>query len=250
MKFFPLAFVTISAALPAVSAPACTNTPLSLTFNFAYTDPQNGTAYHSAIYSDGTSENNPPYVDGTQGVSAIINCTSNDLVLSLSSATRKLGFNYTNVLWTNNTPAWVTNALQDPFYSKAGLTIRNLMYAYNQVGDYTFTTRLGSPMPAPDGKTYYPRMVNPSAQAYTSTPEPSANYPDAAFTTSLVQVHHTAASPGIAESWIIYPDSAVMGISGSGAPATQVLSLLQSAKNSYVNVGQFSMPFYILVTRK
>ena len=233
-------------AVMAVAAQPCSNTPVSITFSFAYADPQTGGSLRSAIYSDGTSLNNPAYVDGTQSVSAVINCSSGDLVLDLSKSTRSLGFDFTNVLWTNNTPAWVANAMQDPFYSKPHLTIRNLMYLYSPTLDYTYTTRLGSQMTGPDGKTYYPRMVNPSAQAETSAPESSANPPAAKFYTSLVNVHHTV-NP---ESWIITPDSAVMGQTGTGSNATQVLSLLAIVKNSYVNVGQFSTPFYIVVTKK
>jgi hypothetical protein len=240
-------FLALLAVLPVCAAqPRCTDTPVTVTLEFNYTDRHTSAPLRSAIYSDGTSLNNPPYVHAVDGVEAVINCTSNDLVLDLSSSSRFLGFNFTDVLWTNNTPSWVGNGTLNPFYSKASLTVRNIMYGYNPLGDYEFTTRLGSMMPGPDKKAYYPRMVNPSSQATTKTPEASANYPAAPFNTSLVTVHHTA-NP---ESWIIYADAAVMGTTTSGAEATHVLSLLEISKNSYVNRGQFRMPFYLVVKRK
>jgi hypothetical protein len=240
-------FLVLFAVLPVCAAqPRCTDTPVTVTLEFIYTDPHTSASLRSAIYSDGTSLNNPPYVHGVDGVEAVINCSSKDLVLNLSSSSRFLGFNFSGVLWTNNTPSWVGNVALNPFYGKASITVRNIMYGYNPLSDYDFTTRFGSMMPGPDKKTYYPRMVNPSSQAITTTPEASANYPAAPFNTSFVNVHHTA-NP---ESWIIYADAAVMGSTTSGAEATHVLSLLESSKNTYVNRGQFRMPFYLVVKRK
>jgi hypothetical protein len=246
VKHITLTLISLLAALPAAARP-CSNIPVSLTFSFSYVDPQTGAALSSAIFSDGTALNNAPYVDGQDGVSAQILCSDTDIVLNLASSRRTIGFDFTNMLWANSaTPSFVTNATQNPFYSKANLTIRNVMYNYSQSLDYTFTTRLGSYMPAPDHNTYFPRMLNPFSEAFTAPPDPSVNTPVAAFDTSLVVIHHTA-NP---ESWIIYPDSALKGITATGADATRVLSLLQDAKKGFTNVGQFSMPFFIVVKRK
>ncbi len=216
--------------LPAAPPARCTDTPVKVTFAFSYTDPLTGAAYQSALYSDGAALVPRVYEDGVDRVSAVVACASGDLLLDLSRATRAFGWDFRNLIPTSlPAPAWTSNPTLDPFFTKGNLTIRNLNYGFG-----TFTTRLGASITGPDGKTYLPRMVNAGSIAFTEPATPAANVP---YATSLVYVIRDSAK------WTIFPDTA-------GSPNHAVVSLMQDAKSGLVNLGQFRMPFLLVVEPK
>jgi hypothetical protein len=224
------------------------NVPLQWTINPMYVDG----ATASAITGDGA-----PYANGQAGVTAIINVCSgtNDATLVLSSP-RNITFDFGKVLASNgNTPSWanggsVTGAGQ--------LNINNIVFVpagYTRADEYSFTTRMGSLVPAKG--SWNLRMYAPvtDASSASNTWVTTANTP---YTSSLVDVHHcpansTAASgvcAGIVhETWFAYPDPASAGSSATGLPVSQVAALENTSKpTSPLNAGQFSVPFYFVIS--
>jgi hypothetical protein len=87
-----------------------------------------------------------------------------------------------------------------------------------------------------EGGTVYGNVVYP----------PGANTP---CSTALVNVYHNPASldPSGKETWYAWPDSTPTTCS-AGTPSW-VGTLFDYKKNEYVNVGQFSTPFFIVIQR-
>jgi hypothetical protein len=240
-KFKILALLSGALLMGGAGAAAgkCTDIPLVFSLSFTYVD---GTT-PAAFYSDGTGGSNPSYVDGVDGVRAILHvCGTNpthDAILILAQSKRSMGIDLTRLVHRNDfTPAWTST----PFLSQGVLKVRNILVGYNPNDLYSFTTGAGYdfPLPNPPKNTWY--------HVRLGSTDSIVNYP---VTTSLVTVEHTPAIGTTPETWTAYPDATIMGLTDSGANATQVGTLLEGQKNGTpVNLGQFFVPFVITITRK
>ena len=227
---------------------SCTlDVPLEWKVNGMYVD---GTT-PSAITDDGSS-----YTNGQAGVHAILNVCSgtNDAVLVLS-APRTVTFNFGKVLAANsNTPSWANGGS----VSGAGqLNINNIAFVpagYTRADEYTFTTRMGSVVPAKGSWNLRMYASQTDAIATSNAWVTAANSP---YASSIVNVHHcpansTAASgvcTGIVhETWFVSPDPSSAGSSSTGLPLAQVAGLENTAKATPVNAGQFSVPFSFVIS--
>lgn len=219
--------------------------PVSVLISFM--DANGGTA---AITSDGTAQNNPPYVNGVGGVDAVIQACSgtNDMTLNTQkSSIRKIGFNFGNLLAnTPNTPAWVFTS--PSFLSQAFINIHDLYDkgACTPATQCTFTTQFSSTLSAPDNKSYNLRFLNPDATTQFGnlaflSPE-LVNMPSTSW---LIHVIHMPAGTN-PETWVVYPVADPSAPTGS---LTNVAGLLGSSGKTTVSAGQFSIPFYITITR-
>jgi hypothetical protein len=221
---------------------ATTSVNVTISYNYAY----GGISFASAVYPDSALA----YSDGVNGVRAIINNCSGDLILDLSNSARQVGFSLQNAVSTNNyTPGWTST----PFFAAGGfLVLNNLMLGYNSSGSYSFTTGAELAFTPPGGSSKSQDTLcfhNPMANVTPGCQ--NVNYPD---NTSLLVVQHTPANPatGAVETWTINPDNTNMNLSGTPA-ATQVGALqLPSShgNNGPINGGLFSTPFQFIVTRK
>ena len=222
------------------------------------------------ISGDGISGNS--YSDGGSGVTrSVINICSGTgdatLLLDTSSPTRSITVSFTTPFATNlNTPTFATQQPQ----TLSGywfLNVRNLWYNHSTPNDnsteYTFTTRFTSGAP-PTG-TAHLRMLNSGDEAVTSTPNGAANDP---YQNSLVDVYHCP-YPAVsqsgpcarvsAETWYVWSDSTSMCSSSTPCdptplttPVTAVASLILDGKphTGSINAGEFSIPFYFIITRQ
>lgn len=99
--------VTLAAAV-APAAPCPSPTALSVVISGTYS--YNGSSAPSAIYPD--SPDAPAYINGVNGVSAIINGCTHDAVINLGNSTRHVGLSLQNSVFTNSyTPGWNINPL-------------------------------------------------------------------------------------------------------------------------------------------
>ncbi|HKD04464.1 MAG TPA: hypothetical protein VKB79_01065 [Bryobacteraceae bacterium] len=221
----------------------CATTSVNVTISYNYTF--GGISFASAVYPDSALA----YSDGVNGVRAIINNCSGDLILDLNNSTRQVGFSFQNSVAANgSTPSWTST----PFFaSGAYLVVNNLMFNYNASVSHSFTTGAELAFTPPGGTSKSPDTVcfhNLTADVTGGCL--NVNYPD---NTSLLMVVHTPANsaPGGVETWTIYPDNTNMNLSGTPA-ATQVgtLQLPPHGGSRDVNAGQFSMPFQFTVTPK
>jgi hypothetical protein len=229
------------------SAPAqksgCVNPSIQWTINPIYVDGVTS----NAIQGDGS-----PYIDGQPGVTAVIYvCSgSNDATLLLGHG-RTLSFGFARLLASNSyTPSW---ALSGSTASGTGfLNVRDILFVPQNTDrnhEYTFTTWLGSN--PPQGHNF--RMAAPNPQTGLTGGGPTNSpYPN-----SPIVVHHcpantnTTTCPNITnETWFAYPDPnpTASGVGQTGLPITQVGTILASSKNTEVNAGQFSMPFYFTIS--
>lgn len=244
---YVLAVATVAAARG--HAGSCNlNVPLQWTVNSLYVD---GTT-PSAITGDGSS-----YVNGQAGVSAIVNVCSgtNDAVLVLNSP-RALTFNFGKVLASNSsTPSWangggVTGAGQ--------LNINNIAFVpsgYTRADEYTFTTRMGSVVPA---KGSWNLRMYPSQTDAIATSNAWVTTANTPYADSIVNVHHCPANStavagicvGIThETWFVSPDTSSAGVSSTGLALEQVAALENTTKSTAaVNAGEFSVPFYFVIS--
>jgi hypothetical protein len=216
----------ISGALTA--GPPCQDTNVSITISADYVS--NGTALQSGIRPD------------PQGAySGQINCNTGDLILNLNNSTRKIGFWFENLVASAaSTPSW-TNTL---FYANgAYLVIGNIIYAKTG-GPNPFTTTAQFSFTPPGGSAKKQDALcfgNPAAQVYRHY-ACATNVP---YSTSPITVSYSAS--GTAETWVISPDNSNMNANGVPA-ARQVGDLAQPSGSTYMNAGQFSMPFQFVVT--
>jgi hypothetical protein len=225
-----LAIALAATALPA-QAGKCSEVDIPVTFTIGSTTP-------AGIVSDGLGD----YVNGQNGVIALIHtCNgSNGATLNPGTAGRSVTFNFQTVVDTNhNTPSWTSGSV-------AFFTVSNLLYQYNPATTYSFTTSLWSTM---GNSGYFFRMENPSAQAPFQPPAANVNSP---CVTSLVYVtHYPAGALSAKETWIAWPGTSTENCSSavSGTPV-QVGTLMVQAHPSAVSAGQFTVPFYITITRQ
>src|SRR5262249_41658565 len=224
----------------------CTNPGIQWVINPMYID---GTT-PNAIQGDGS-----PYINGQSGVDTVINVCSGsfDATLLLSHG-RSLSFSFARLLPSNsNTPSW---ALTGSTQTGAGfLNVRNLWFVpagTDRNQEFTFTTWLLSNPPAPGSPNF--RMVGPSPLAPQGAPGGPTNSP---FANSLIQVRHcpantnTATCPNIThETWFVYPDPnpTASGTGQTGLQITQVGALLTMVRNTMLNAGEFSMPFFFTIS--
>jgi len=220
------------------------NPPIEWTINQSYVD---GT--YNGIQGDGL-----PYVNGQSGVTAVINvCSgSGDATLQLSGKTRSIKSSFQKMLVTNKyTPSF---ALSRSAVNVDFMNVRNIYFVpqgTDRTQEYTFTTRFGSTLS--DG-TNAP-ILAPTVDAPPAT-GPNINMANAPYPNSPVIVHHcpantnTSTCPNIVhETWFAYPDQSptAPGLA-NGWPITQVGALLVSSKNTTANGGEFSMPFYFMIS--
>ena len=240
MKALMLAMIAAGLTMGANAQSGTCQTPLTWSLSFIY---DAGSA-PAAIYSDGANGSNPSYVNGVDGVTALITCKGDATVNTGGSATRTIGWNFGQVLFTNNAPSWSGTS----FYDHSFLNIEQILYTppgFNSTQSFTFTTRMVSQLNNKGTKNqlYHLRMENPTDQAVTTAPaDPTANTPNMDV---LVIVQHIPASaaPSGKETWVAYPDP-------SSSPA-QVGTLLQDQRTgSALNVGQYTMPFKFTISRQ
>jgi len=220
-------------------------------------------------YIDGTTLNAiradslGPYKNGQSGVTATIQiCNgSNDAVL-MTGSSRQLTFNFAaHLLASNtNTPSWATGIVTG---TGGTLHIRKITFVpsgYDQTKEYSFTTWVGSILPVKGFWNF--RMWKPITDAISDDPSTNISLATAngPYTDSAAIVHHcpanssatTAPCAGIVkETWFVYPDSTPTTYTdGTPAPpnATQVGALVNTQKVTPVNAGQFSMPFYLVIS--
>ena len=215
----------------------------------------------ASTYVDGTTPNlvlgdGSPYANGQSGVEATIKVCdgTNDAVLQLSSP-RNVSVIFSNPLATNsNTPSWASGSV-----TGAGvLNIQNIVFVPNGLSrsdEYTFTSRMGAQLPVKGSWNF--RMWNPTTQA-VSTDGSSVAAANSPSSDSLVYVHHCPANstatagqcPGIVhETWFVYADSTETGISSqTGLPLKQVGGLENTQPINPVNAGQFSIPFFFVIS--
>jgi hypothetical protein len=234
----------------------------------------------AGISSDGLGA----YVNGEQGVSAIIQTCGgfHDAVIQLyQNSTRTLSYNFygSYIAGTNVPPPWAQLSASSPFLSKSILNFNQIADPtlppanpayYRPDADYYFTTYLwNGGITAPDRNKYDLKYASGDPRSDTGWGgDQSVNYP---WSTSPVQVHHVPrtvdSSTGqiTPETWVMWPIGNC-GAAGSVCMADPswtggccpdqypriVVTLLQQGKsnNSLANVGQFTLPFLITLTRK
>ena len=225
--------------------------PLQWTLNPLYVDG----ATASAITGDGGG----PYVNGQSGVSATIKVCTGTYDAVLSNSSRTISFNFAKMLASSsNTPTWAGSG--GTVTGTGLLNIRNITFVPSgntRADEYTFTTRMGSNLPVKGSWNF--RIFNPTTDAASgdSVYVQTNNTP---YLNSLVIAHHCPANStattgpcaGVTnETWFVYPDTAVTqsGTSQNGQPLTQVGALVNTQRSSPINGGEFSMPFYFVISR-
>jgi hypothetical protein len=253
-RVLPVSAVALFLQMASVSHGGTCNldVPLQWTLSPSYLD---GTA--AAITGDGL-----PYVNGQSGVSGTIKVCdgTNDAVLSNSS--RTISFSFAKMLASSsNTPSWASSGGR--VTGTGLLNIRNITFlppghtpAYTREDEYTFTTRMGSNLPVKGFWNF--RIFDPTTDA-ASDDSPAVSTNNTPYLNSPVIAHHcpahstATAGPCVGvthETWFVYPDTAVTqsGPSQTGLPLTQVGALVNTQKATVLNAGEFSMPFYFVIS--
>ncbi|MBI1786439.1 MAG: hypothetical protein HYR60_02670 [Acidobacteria bacterium] len=241
--------------LSTASAQKCSSDiPTQWTLNDYYVD---GTTFNR-IRSDSAG----PYINGQSGVSASIQiCNGTGDALLKTGSSRQLSFDFGRMLASNaNTPSWASGTVTG---GGGTLHIRHVTFVpvgYDRSQEYTFTTWVGSMLPVKF--SWNLRMWKPTTDAfsgnlYTDVNVATANTP---YIDTPVNMHHcpanSAATTGpcagvIHETWFASPDPGPTTYAdGTPAPstATQVAALVSTQKATPVNAGQFSMPFYFVIS--
>lgn len=202
------------------------------------------------------------YVDGGNGVErSVINLcsTTGDATLLLArsgngTAARSISVSFASSLHTNNdTPTWAQSSL--PVSGTWFLNVRKIWYLPPGKGwgdEFPFTTHLSSTTP----NSGHVRMLNPAAVAVPPVSGSGANSPD---TNSLVNVYHcpeaaTAPTSGACtgvtmETWYVWPT--LISTTTTPPSSAYVASLVLDGKhNTQINGGEFSIPFFFVITRQ
>jgi hypothetical protein len=195
------------------------------------------------------------YLDGTPGVIAslfLCDAQTLDATLTLGSP-RSAGISFNNPLAvTAGTPSWALSG--STVAGQLSMDVRSLGFVpvnYTRSQEFSFTTRFN--ISVPESGNWGLHLVNPNPSAPSTDPQGSvSNPPNATYNTSLVNVQHCPAndtfpvSPlctsGAHETWIVWPDSSTTPL--------QVATLLNQKKSPGVNAGQFSLPFYFVISIK
>jgi len=235
-----LALVVISGAALYAGKPGCSPSSVIVTISSKYQDPSTSITYNAAIRSDGLGD----YVDGQAGVTAVIHDCPNgtgDATVNLSTK-RPLTLDFRNVIYSNSsTPSWAGS----PVTGGGFLNIRNVMFNYNSLATYSFTTRFAVQLPVPYAN-YNFRMENPYAVAAFTPNDANANTPCVG---AIVNVVHYPATDATKETWVAWPDSIASNCT-AGYSGSQAGTLLYSNTSPMTNVGQFLVPFYITIRRQ
>lgn len=210
----------------------------------------------SSLYVDGVTadlvqnDGNATYVNGQSGVGAAIStCGTEDAVITLSGSKRAVSFDFSAPLYTNQyTPGGLTGTS----VAALSVNIRNVLYQHSPGAEYTFTTRMGANL-----NNIGPfRMVNLASEAIPPG-DGNDNIANTPYSDALVYVHHcpkaSAASggcPALAhETWYVYPDTTTYGESAyTGLSVARTGTLILTEKKDTVNGGEYSMPFYFVIS--
>jgi hypothetical protein len=221
----------------------CQDIPIQWTLNANYVD---GTTLN-AIRGDNAGS----YINGKSGVSALIktcdvNGTNNAVLITGSS--RQLTFDFAaHVLASNaNTPSWAFGIVTG---SGGVLNVANITFVpagKSSSQEYAFTTWMGSNVPVKG--TWNFRMWYPTTDAMMGDPtNPNVIAANSPNTDTPVNAYHCPAnnpspSPmctGVAlETWFVWPLGSSPWVGG----------LANTARSAPVNAGQFSMPFYFVIS--
>jgi hypothetical protein len=222
------------ASATALAAGKCTDDPVVITISSTYQDPTTLVTYDASIRPDGLGSYN-----------GVINvCSgSNDVTFfdTTKGSKRFVTYDYRNVVHSNpSTPSWVNSPVIG-----GGFNVANVLYNYSPSTTYSFTTAFSAN--SGGNANIYLRIQNPLRDTQRGTDQPNANTP---CVTALVHVQHIPATPSSKETWIVWSDSAT-GSSCTDRATTplQVGSLLDSRTSPWSSVGQFSLPFYVIIRR-
>jgi hypothetical protein len=225
----------------------CQDIPIQWTVNDYYVD---GTTLN-AIRADRSSPyTDAPYTNGQSGVSALIktcdvNGTNNAVLMTGSS--RQLTFDFAAHLLasTITTPSWAYGIVTG---SGGVLNIRNITFRRDTeiATEYSFTTWMGSNVPVKG--TWNFRMWYPTTDAVVGDPtNPNVIAANSPNPDTLVNAYHCPAnnpSPSlmctgvVLETWFVWPVGSSPWVGG----------LVTTQTSTPVNGGQFSMPFYFVIS--
>jgi len=221
----------------------CQDIPIQWTLNDTYVDG----ATVNAIRGDAMG----PYKNAQSGVSALIKVCdvngANNAVL-MTGTSRQLTFTFASHLLTStpDTPSWAYRIVTG---SGGVLNIANITFVPQGAGrslEYSFTTWMGSNVPVQG--TWNFRMWHSPTDAMVGDPTnpnvAAANTPEI---DTPVNAYHCPAnnlspSPmctGVTlETWFVWPQGTSPWVGG----------LMNTQKSAPVNGGQFSMPFYFVIS--
>jgi hypothetical protein len=150
-----------------------------------------------------------------------------------------------------------------PVTGSTFFNLRNIVFEHQAGGrltEYEFTTWLGSGLPSPKKATWNFRMFNPDTD-FTPNPlitsQAEVDITNTPLVTAAVIVHHCPAGQTSAqcgtpakETWLVYPDPSqtTYRVGGALSPFRNVGALVDSSKNPLLNLGQFEMPFYFVIS--
>src|SRR5262245_25536649 len=250
-RFVLVGVAALALATPAAAAP-CRDIPTVWTLSSTFVD----STTSSRIYSDGAS-----YTDGGKGVSATIKLCSgtNDAVLVVTSG-RSIMFNLGDAFLgpgSTAAPAWTSGAaFASPFGNVKScggspctlLNVRNILDsgAPPRNAYYKLYTRLDSALVAPDKKSYHLPLHNPDTCTDAVACDSNDGLTNSPFVNARVVVEHFPASESVQEYWLVYPESP--SDAGSMSPSPQNGALLSNDRT--INYGQFSLPFYFVISVK
>lgn len=239
------ALVSTAPQAQAAKPAACSNPAVKWEFRSSYTIDIGGipTPFASRITGDGS-----PY-------SGVVNLCSGSGDATLQTGSRGVTFAFgANLAPGGGT---ITPVSGDTFFN-----LRNLVFEHfpgERLTEYEFTTWLGSGIPSPKKAKWNFRLFNPAADAAGSIISPAdLNTTNTPLVTSEVTVHHCPANLTSTtclnfpkETWLVYPDPAPATYRVGGAPsAFRNVGALVNSQSALVNLGQFEMPFYFVISIK
>lgn len=256
------------AALPGQAAKAgnkCTDISLAVTM------PSMPPAQPAGIFGDGVvtdSSGNTVYTDGQPGVSAKIQMCNGyyDAVIQFGSTHNTTRF--VNYSFSGSTLNYIPGVTPSWTQSDTVLSAQPL-FNINQIADpahyqpganYAFTTYMWNGQitgPGPDGGAY--RLYYVSSDPLSNTGygyvNASSGIVNTPYSTSLVQVTHSAATGSSPETWVVIPiancaPGACNKDQYPGVVATLLSDTTAKGTTTSTNVGQFSMPFTMTLTRR
>ena len=210
-----IAFTVMPSAL--AQKQKCQDIPVRAAIATSYADTTG--VVQSRFYGDGAI-----YEDGVDGVKATIQTCNgtNDAVVNIIGSRRRVAWLDLTQALTANPPAWTLA----PVEVKMSFNANNAQYPATQ-----FTTFMGISFSA-NRTNYQLKFVPPSTGTGTGPNQALINNPS---NTSAVIVNHYPAAGATPETWVFT----------SAAPVTETM-----LGDGPVNLGQFTVPFQITITRK